>query len=1331
MMSRWCIAAFILPFLLCSGQAVAQAIPPRFLVATKDSTLPSVEVNPRELPAYSKQVSLNLGRVPRREAIERLGVASGLHFVYANDLVAVEDSVSLVIASESVADALRAILRGASIDVVVSPTGTAVLVRRGAAVPVATAMVISTARASANSQVVEGSVRTEAGTPVSAATVIVTMGPVRLSRHTASDSSGRFAVRFDSATGDYLVFVSASGFANQRKRITVSAHDARATTEVILVQIAATQLDTVTVKEPPERPNPYIGRSATTGASRTDVDGVMGTLSPASIGDIAATALTVPGVASLGGGLSVLGLPGSQNLTTVDGAAFSGGSLPRAARLSQSVSTSLWDPSRGGFSGAQVETTVEQGTPFEDRRFFMSATPTLLSAAPGAASTLQPLGSLVRGSFVRSGEIVPDRLYAQIAADVAVNTSQSSSLQATNGSALDALGVTAQSRQDVLSAASTRGIPVGAIAASPRSFDATLLARFDWGGFDYRRSEELPSGWYATVIASSHTSKVRGLAAMRTTSTTSDDERTNVLLKIENNRQVGRVARNIASVNGSYSSERYTPRVLMPQALVATQVGGAGAFMTLGGGGLSESHPSSWNVEARDSFLWFVRGESTHRMTLHAWSRFDGVAEGANDATPGSFSYASTSDFVAGRAATYERTLRSPSASASTWNGALSLGDSWRASPYVRVIGGLRVEGNAFLSRPAANQALSTAFGLRNDLAPVAFAVSPRLGLTWTFDRARFNTDMRQYSSLGQFAIRTRSQLRIGVGEFRSLMLPSDGLGAARATGLAGSALSLQCIGSAVPDEDWGNWSDPARLPHRCRDGSGVFADAAPRVALLAKGFRPARSWRGSVGWNSTVSVLRYSLDATWSWQFNQPGITDVNFGGSVVNVLVSDGNRPVYVPLGDIDSRTGLSSTARARHSPLFGAVDVRQSDRSGATSAFTITLGPRQHVRSVLRVSYSYSSGWLTGNGFSQPTTGDPRDRVRAPANVPRHMLVAQAGRTFFAGQLNISGLARFQSGVRYTPLASQDINGDGRANDAAFIAGTSESVSSALSSASAGARRCLTSQVGRIAAIGSCTGPWQVTSNLAAILTPRRQHPSGIRWNSVSLNVGNPLGALDYLVHGSASKGWGAVSVADPVYLQVQGFDAATRRYRYAVNPRFGASQFGLTSLIAPIRVTLEVTMGLEPHPDLQQMRRAIRGWTEGEQHVRPTASEIVKKYRRQMPDPFKMLLEDPDSLFLSTDQLRQLVERRTQFNVRADSAWRTIAEYVLSLDKSRVSIRDTDRIDAATQSAWRVAHEEAQFIVSSILTPSQADVASRSFLQLLLKWNEKTRVRSYYF
>lgn len=1323
------LAACLLPVLLCS-QAAAQSSEPRFLLATRDSTVPTVSVDPNNFPAYRTHLSLNLGRLPRREALRRIGAASRLQFVYANDLIAAEDTVELVVADVTVADALRIVLRAGSIDVIVAPNGNAVLVRHGAAVPAAIAMV-SSARASADPQVVAGAVRTGSGTPVPAATVIVTMGPVRLSKHTASDSTGQFTVSFDSATGDYLVFVSAPGFVNQRRRITVSPHDTRATVDFGLVPTAATNLDTVTVKASRERPSPYIERSATTGASRTDVDGVLGALSPASIGNIAATALTVPGVAALGGGLSVLGLPGNQNLTTVDGAAFSGGSLPRAARLSQSVSTSLWDPSRGGFSGAQVETTVEQGTPFEDRRLFMSATPSMLASTPGTPSTLQPLGSLVRASFLRSGEVLSDRLYAQIAVDVAANTSQSSSLQATTGSALDALGLTAQARRHVLAAAVARGVPVGAMAVSPRSLDATLLARFDWGGFDYRRSEELPSGWYATVVAASNTSESQGLGAMRTTSTSSNYAHTNALLKIENNRQVGRIARNIASVNGSISSDRNTPRVLMPQALVSTQAGGAGAFMTLGGGGAGASHRSAWNVEARDSFLWYVRGETTHRMTLHAWSRFDGAADAVSGPTPGSFIYASTSDFIAGRASIYERTLRLPAASASTWNGALSIGNSWRASPYIRVIGGLRFEGNAFLSRPTANQALSAAFGLRNDVAPVAFAVSPRLGLTWTFDHARFNTDMRQFSSLGQFAIRTRSQLRIGVGEFRSLSLPADGLGAARATGLAGSALSLQCIGSAVPDEDWSDWSDPARLPNSCRDGSGVFSDSAPQTALLAKGFRPARSWRGSIGWNSTVSKLRYSLDATWSWQFNQPGITDANFGGSVANVLLSDGNRPVYVPLQNIDSRTGLPSAASTRRSPLFGAVDVRQADRSGMTSAYTITVGPRQHIRSVLRVSYTYSSGWLAGNGFSQPTTGDPRNRVRAPANVPRHMLVAQAGRTFFAGQLNISGLARLQSGVRYTPLVSQDINGDGRTNDAAFVAGTPESVLSALSSAPAGARRCVTSQVGRIAAIGSCTGPWQVTSNLAAILTPRRQHPSGIRWNSVSLNVSNPLGALDYLLHGNATKGWGANSVADPVYLQVQGFDPATRQYRYAVNPRFGASQFGLSSLVAPVRVTLEMTLGLEPHPDLQQLRRAIRGWTEGGQHVRPTVPEIVKKYRRQMPDAYETLLEDPDSLFLTTDQLRQLQEAQGRFTLRADSAWRTIAEYVLSLDRTRVNIRDTDRIDLATQSAWRMAHEEALFIVSKILTPGQADVASRSFLQLLLKWNEKTRVRSYFF
>jgi hypothetical protein len=118
--------------LICLGRlAGAQTNSPRFLVATSDTSFPSVDVAPNGFPSvYHKKITLQLGRVPRREALVQIAATAGLQLVYANDLIAADDIVRLDVVAMPVADVLREVLRGAGIDVVVSPYANAVLVRR-------------------------------------------------------------------------------------------------------------------------------------------------------------------------------------------------------------------------------------------------------------------------------------------------------------------------------------------------------------------------------------------------------------------------------------------------------------------------------------------------------------------------------------------------------------------------------------------------------------------------------------------------------------------------------------------------------------------------------------------------------------------------------------------------------------------------------------------------------------------------------------------------------------------------------------------------------------------------------------------------------------------------------------------------------------------------------------------------------------------------------------------------------------------------------------------------------------------------------------------------
>jgi len=212
-----------------------------------------------------------------------------------------------------------------------------------------------------------------------------------------------------------------------------------------------------------------------------------------------------------------------------------------------------------------------------------------------------------------------------------------------------------------------------------------------------------------------------------------------------------------------------------------------------------------------------------------------------------------------------------------------------------------------------------------------------------------------------------------------------------------------------------------------------------------------------------------------------------------------------------------------------------------------------------------------------------------------------------------LAFSLLGRLNSGLPFTPIVGSDINGDGFANDRAFIyhrgpATGSPAVpdlSALLASGSRQVRRCLERQFGRPAERNSCEGPWTSAMNAQLTAQGGRLHlPKTI--NSISLNFTNPLGGLDQLLHGASGlRGWGTQPFADPVLYNVRAFDPAGLGFVYEVNPRFGTTRPAQNTLRAPFRVTLDVSMSLGRPATVQQLERWLLGVTAGlDRSSRPT-------------------------------------------------------------------------------------------------------------------------------
>ena len=74
-------------------------------------------------------------------------------------------------------------------------------------------------RAQSVAEVVRGRVTDDSSRAVAGAQVWVTRGPDRLVRQDTTDADGRYSVRFDTGTGDYLVAVQAAGHKAARRRV--------------------------------------------------------------------------------------------------------------------------------------------------------------------------------------------------------------------------------------------------------------------------------------------------------------------------------------------------------------------------------------------------------------------------------------------------------------------------------------------------------------------------------------------------------------------------------------------------------------------------------------------------------------------------------------------------------------------------------------------------------------------------------------------------------------------------------------------------------------------------------------------------------------------------------------------------------------------------------------------------------------------------------------------------------------------------------------------------------------------------------------------------------
>ncbi len=1173
-------------------------------------------------------------------------------------------------------------------------------------------------------ETIRGRVTSDSGRVMVGATVIITRGPDRLVRQAVTSDSGRYTISFENGTGDYLVAVQADGYKTARRRVTRLSNERTLTADFVLSSNVVS-LDAVRVQaNRPIRANADVNPTRLeTGASERFKEGVVGGLPPNAIGDIVATGATIPGSVSAGGGLSMMGAASSSNLTTLNGMAIGAAGLPRAARADMRVTGATFDATRGGFSGANVDLRLQPGSrSFNDRMVFATLDAPYLQSTDAIGRALGVPNTSWRASGGASGEAIRRTLLYNVAVDVSRSSRLRPDLLNASPLAYELSGISTDSLQRARTLASSVGLPL-AISGIPNAVQReglSAIARLD-DIRDSTRSRSLTM----YVNESRGDNEGMGVLSAPSSGTARNDVAAGAMLSLGRWSGPGFSTLRTTRLNVGTTRARTSPYSAQPAVDVlvrtlsdATANDAGVANLSLGGLGTDESDITNLTVEADHEYLRNMRGRR-HQIRAIVWGRVDDLAHSGGGNVNGRYSFASLEDLGARRPYSYSRTILNPDRRGTSWNSATAVSHTYNPNRFFSLLYGLRAEANGFFTEPARNTALEEALGVQSGGVSTRMHLSPRIGFSYTFNKSQNNSSGSSNNAYGNWYRYPTGVLRGGIGEFRDLWRPSVVADAAARAGLTSNALSLLCVGDAVPVVDWSAASSSAR-PSQCRDGSGPLGEVAPTVSLLDRRYDAPRSWRASLDYNTTRWNLMLRASALATYDLNQASTVDANFSGERRFTLTNEGNRPVFVSPASIDTNSGAVSASDARRSNEFGRVGVLTSDLRGRGGQLTLSVAPDRFNRAwrgwpFWSANYTLQRVDRQVRGFDGAAGGDPRDVEWAPGwSDARHVWLLQVGHQGKFGMF--SAFSRLQSGLPFTPLVQGDVNGDGRSGDRAFVpdpalasdANLSAGLRSLQENGSSLARTCLAKSIAQPLARNGCRGPWTRTLNLTWSPPTTFLARSWRDRVSMTLFASNVLGGLDQLLHGTNNQmGWGGVASPDATLLIPRGFDANANAFQYDVNPRFAETRPSRTTWREPFRLTIDVNVRLHVNYDLQSLRRAIEPVRVSGSWERPGVDSLQARYLRETSSIHRLLVFEADSLFLRPDQIASLRVRDSIFGDSVRVLYRTLAKYLDSEADGAANKEALAKTQAAQETYWELFWRQPERAAEA-LDPQQIEL-----------------------
>ena len=805
------------------------------------------------------------------------------------------------------------------------------------------------------------------------------------------------------------------------------------------------------------------------------------------------------------------------------------------------------------------------------------------------------------------------------------------------------------------SVASALGTP--SIRSSERNTRAGVIGRLDLDPYNDKHVLALTSA----LSRSSHSGGRRG--GFITGSLGADAIEDVGLLQLESTNIVRERVMWTSLLSVSVTSDAMRRAAAAPTIIVTDTSLGNILFT---GGAAPQATNSVFASEARSTGTWYSRDNNT-RYVAQLQARLE--RGHVNVRGPHStFVVSSVSALAAGNATSLERESGAAAASATSFvfapaiaarhdigrNASLLLGvraDAWSASNILRT-GELRY-----------------------------VDVSPRASYLW-----RLGT-----RSANRGAIAT---LRVGAGRFTtwpSVQQWSD------AWSGAGASVS-RCAGAAVPAIDINSEAPPCLANEAIQNvgptiaGPELRPEASNRADVSLAIAEVARGIRGEIG--AAVAQNR-RLAVRLSPLFDSPA----------VGRLAGEEGRALLVPAGVLGA-DGIVPTVPVP----AGAPDATRlvSDAWSNAAQWRVGIATRDpFARTLWNLRYTLTTGRERSLAIASPVTGSGFTTAPLAAG-GRHTIAFSVTEWIGAATLRFSGMAR--SGVRFTPLADRDLNGDGLLNDAAYVP---QSEGGAWSSVVAPtARSCVRSAAGHIAPVNSCTGPWSVSS-LLTVFIPSAGFglPSS---SQISVQISNPLA----LMASASGVSFGGVSPVNPTLVHVTGFDVASQRFTgqplagfgRPVGPSYGASD--------PVQFSVSLFIPIGPSVASQRASTALRS-LRSDSSSRSRAAAAMEFVGDLPPIPL-VLLQSGSALQLTAEQRRGLQELGTRWQAAATRIVLTAYDATAAGKAPGVGSR------ADVSARERLLRARADFIAAAsgicddarqILSPDQIDLLPDGMQRML--------------